>query len=87
MILKKKDLSVTYDLTINSSHIPISIAINDSLTKELIFIGNQNPEQLIEEFVAELVRQQEIVFDDVVKMYSMVDEDSLPKHVQTAWSN
>ena len=87
VILKKKDLSVTYDLTMNSSHIPISIAINDSLTKEMIFIGNQNPEQLIEEFVAELVTQQEIVFDDVVKMYPMVDKDSLPKHVQTAWSN
>ena len=29
----KKDLSVTFDLMINSSHIPISVAINDSLTQ------------------------------------------------------
>ena len=37
-VLAKKDLSVTLDLTINSSHIPISVMINDSLTQELIFL-------------------------------------------------
>ena len=30
-VLPKKDLSVTSDLMINSSHIPISVAINGSL--------------------------------------------------------
>ena len=47
--LLKEDLSVTSDLMINSSHIPISVAINDSLTRELIFLHNQDSERLIED--------------------------------------
>ena len=54
-VLVKKDLSVTSDLMINSSHIPISVAINDSLTREPIFL-HRDLEQLIEAFVAVLVR-------------------------------
>ena len=33
MVLAKKDFSVTSDLTINNSHIPISVVINGSLTQ------------------------------------------------------
>ena len=80
-ILKKKDLSGTFDLTINSSDIPISVAINDSLPQELIFLHGRDLERLIEEFVLELVRQQEIIFDEIVKTYPMVDKDSLPSRV------
>ena len=32
VVLMKKDLSVTSDLMINSSHIPICVVVNDSLT-------------------------------------------------------
>ena len=74
-------MSVTSDLMINSSHIQISVTINYSLTKESIFIENRDPEQLIEEFIEQLVRSQEIIFDNVMEKYSMVDEDSLPEHV------
>ena len=74
-------------LMTDCSHIPISVAINDSLTKKLIFLHNRDLVWVIEEFVAELVRQQEIIFDKVVKMYPMVDEDSLPSQVRSAWSN
>ena len=34
-VLAKKDLSVTSDLTINSSHIPISVAINEQSKQSL----------------------------------------------------
>ena len=74
-------------LTINSSHIPISVAINSSLTQEPIFLHNQDLERLIQEFIAELVGWQEIIFDDVVKMYPMADEESLPSRVGSAWTN
>ena len=88
LVSVKKNLSVTSDLTINSSHILISVAINDiSLTQEPIFLHNGDPEWLIEEFVAELVRWQEIMFDQVVKMHPVVHEDSLPSRVQSTWSN
>ena len=56
VVLAKKDLNVTSDLMINSSHIPINVVINDSLTQEPIFLHNQDPEWSIEEFVAELGR-------------------------------
>ena len=78
---RKKVLSMTSDLTINSSHILISVAINSSVTRKPIFLHNQDPERLVEEFVAELVKQQEIIFDEAVKIYPMVDEDSLPSRV------
>ena len=81
VVLAKKDLSVTSDLMINSSHIQISNAIYDSLTQEPIFLDNQDPEQLIEEFIAELFRWQEVIFDEVVKIYLMADEESLPTRV------
>ena len=61
-VLVKKDLSVTSDLTRNSSHILISIAIKDRITQEPIFLHNQDLEWLIKEFIAELVRQQQILF-------------------------
>ena len=72
---------MTSDLIIDSSHIQISVAIDDSLTHKLIFLHSQDLEQLIEEFIAELVRSQKIIFDEVTKMYPMVDEDSLPSQV------
>ena len=83
VVLAKKDLSVISDLTINSSQILIGVVINDSLTQDPIFLHNLDLEQLIDEFVAELVRWQEIIFHKVVKMYPMVDEDSLPSRVRT----
>ena len=54
--LVKKNLSVTSDLMINSSHIPISVVISNSVTQEPIFLHSRDPEQLIEKFVSELVR-------------------------------
>ena len=82
VVLVKKDLSVTSDLMINSSHILISVAIYE----EPIFLHNQEPAQLIEEFVVEFVRWQESIFDKVMKIYLMVDEDSLPSRVQSTWT-
>ena len=79
-------LSLTSDLMINRSHILISVAINDRLTQELIFLHNQDPEQFIKEFIAR-VRWKEIVFDKVVKIYLMVDEYSLPSRVLSTWTN
>ena len=56
--VSKKDLSVTSDLTIDSSLILISVLINDSLTRELIFQHNQDPKWLVEAFIVELVGWQ-----------------------------
>ena len=60
-ILRLRNWHRTEDPTIDCSHIPVSVAINDSLTQEPIFIENRDPEQLIEEFVAELTQRQELI--------------------------
>ena len=69
------------------SHIPISVAINDSLTKEPIFIENRDPEHLIEEFVEELTHRQGIISREVWDKYSKIDECSLLKQVRERWMN
>ena len=81
-ILEKRDLSLTSDLTIDCFHIPISIVINDSLTKDPIFIENKDPQILIKEFVKKLTRRQEIISEEVWKTYPMVEGESLPFRVQ-----
>ena len=64
-VLRRLNLGLTFDLKIDCSHIPISVAIDDSLTNEPMFVENQDPEHLIEEFVAELNRRQEIISREV----------------------
>ena len=66
---------------IDCSHISISIAINDSLTKGPIVIENGDPKVLIEEFVKGRIRRQEIISGAVWKTYLMEDVDSLPEGV------
>ena len=64
---------------IDRSHILISIAINDSLTKDPIFIENRDPEALIKAFVKELTCRQENISKEVSKMYPVVNRKSLPE--------
>ena len=75
-VLRRLNIGLTLDLKIDCSHIPTSIAINDSLTNEPIFIENRDPERLIEEFVAELTRRQEIISREVWNRYPLLDESS-----------
>ena len=65
----------------------VSIAIDNSLTKEPVFIENRDPEALIKEFVEELTHRREIILREVWDKYLMIDESSLPKQVQERWMN
>ena len=84
-ILKKLDLHQTSDLTINSQHVPVSVAINDNLTNEPIFLEDSDPEALIQEFLEEIQRRQELISKEVWRLYSMEDEESIPKSVRRRW--
>ena len=84
-ILNKLDLLQTSDLTINSQHIPVSVAINDNLTNEPIFLEDSDPEALIQEFLEEILRRQELIFKEVWRLYPMRDEESIPKSVRRRW--
>ena len=84
-ILNKLDLHQTSDLTINSQHIPVSVAINDNLTNEPIFLEDSDPEALIQEFLEEIQRRQELISKEVWRLYPMQDEESIPKSVRRRW--
>ena len=86
-VLRRLNLCLTFDLKIDCSDISISVAINDSLTNEPIFIENWDPERPKKEFVAELTHRQEIISREVWKMYTMIDEESLLKQVRERWIN
>ena len=85
-ILKKLDLHQTSDLTINSQHVPVSVAINDNLTNEPIFLEDSDPEALIQEFLEEIQRRQELISKEVWRLYPMQDEESIPKSVRERWT-
>ena len=85
-ILKKLDLHQTSDLTINSQHVPVSVAINDNLMNEPIFLEDSDPEALIQEFLEEIQRRQELISKEVWRLYPMRDEGSIPKSVRERWT-
>ena len=57
-LCKKIHEPQTEELTITAKHIPVSVAINDNLKNEPVFIVDQDPENLIKRFVEELMRRQ-----------------------------
>ena len=55
----------TDDLTYLSRHIPISVAVHDTLSKEPVYLVDENPEGLIERFIEILTEKQEAIAADV----------------------
>ena len=56
-ISKKINEKQTDELTITARHIPVSVAINDNLTKKPSFIVEEDPKKLAERFVDELLKR------------------------------
>ena len=59
----------TDDLTYLSRHIPISVVVHDTLSKEPVYLVDENPEGLIERFIEVLVEKQEIIVADALKQH------------------
>ena len=85
-LLKKLKIAQTSDLTIDSSHIPVSVAINDNLSNNPTFIENSHPETLIKSFIEELTWRQKVISERIWEMYPMIDKESLPEQVQCRWA-
>ena len=49
---------MTEDLFIKSKHVPVSVAINDNLTFEPVFIAERHPEILIMKFVENVAKKE-----------------------------
>ena len=52
-----------------SSHIPVSVAIHDTLSKEPEYLVDEKPECLIERFIEVLTEKQEAIAANVLKEY------------------
>ena len=86
---KKMDEPQTEELTITSRHVPVSVAINDNLTNEPVFIVDQDPENLIKSFMRDLKERQRKISEEVDSLYplpkSTDDSVHLPVNVQNLW--
>ena len=59
----------TEELTITAKHIPVSVAINDNLTKKPSFIVDKDPGNLVKRFVEDLQERQGIIVEKVKALY------------------
>ena len=64
-ILMRLNSHQTDYLAIDSQHIPVSVAINDNVTYQPIFLEDSDPEALIKEFMEEVLRRQELIAKEV----------------------
>ena len=72
---KKMDEPQTEELTITSRHVPVSVAINDNLTNEPVFIVDQDPENLINSFMEDLQERQIKIAQVVEPLYPQPESD------------
>ena len=90
-ILEKRKEAQTEELTITSRHVPVSVAINDNLTFEPVFIVDKNPEILTLKFVEELMRRHEEIVGLVNAKYPQPNSKDvrvhLPDKVKNQWDN
>ena len=88
---KKMNDPQTEELTITSRHVPVSVAINDNLTNEPVFIVDQDPENLINSFMEDLKDRQRKIAEEVNSLYplpeSKDDRVQLPYNVRNLWRN
>ena len=61
----------TDDLTYSSSHVPISVAVHDTLSEEReeepVYLVDQSPQRLVERFIEFLTEKQEAIAADDLK--------------------
>ena len=62
----------TDELTITAKPIPVSVAINDNLTKKPSFIVEEDPKKLAERFVMELLKRAREIEETVLVVESGV---------------
>ena len=86
---KKMNELQTEELTITSRHVPVSVAINDNLTNEPVFIVDEDPEILIKSFVEDLKERQRKIAKEVDSLYPLPESDEdgayLPDKVRNLW--
>ena len=73
----------TDEQTYLSTHIPISVAVHDTLSKEPVYLVDKNPKRLIKRFIEVLTEKQEAMAVDALKQHPYpLDFQMLPKTVE-----
>ena len=86
-ILEPLNEHPTDDLTYISRHIPISVAVHDTLSKEPVYLVDENIGHLIEQFIEVLKEKQEAILVDVFKQHAYPsDFQILPGEVKEQWN-
>ena len=76
----------TDDLTYIAKHVPISVAIYDTLSGEPVYLVDKNPEKLVEKFVDALSKKRDAIVKDVETKYPYPsDFVMLPQKVKENW--
>ena len=69
-----------------SMHILISVAVYDTLSKEPVYLVDEDPERLIELFIKVLTEKQEVIVADAFKQHPYSsDFKMLPGEVKKQW--
>ena len=59
------------DLSFNTKHVPVSVAITDNFSNIPTFLVNPNPEDLIKDFIKDLEKRGDVICKAVEKDYSL----------------
>ena len=76
----------TDNLTYLLRHVPISVAIHNTLSKEPVYLVNKKPKRLIKQFIEVLTEKQEAIAPDVLKQHPYpLDSEMPPGKVKEQW--
>ena len=76
----------TDDLTYLSRHITVSVAIHDTVSKEPVYLVDENPERLIKRFIEALTEKLEAIAADGLQQHPYsLDFQMLPGKVKEQW--
>ena len=86
-LLEGMNQQQTKDLLYVSKHVPVSVAIHDSLSGSPTFIEHEDPKILVGLFVEELDRRRALIVKEVNELYPRPDDfDMLSKGDQKGWN-
>ena len=86
-LLQALNQQQTKDLLYVSKHVPVSVAIHDSLSKSPTFIEHEDPKILVGIFVEELDRRRVFIVEEVNRLHPRPEDfDMLSKMDQKAWN-
>ena len=73
-------------LTYIAKHVPVSLAIYDTLSDEPVYLVDKDPEKLVKKFMNVLSKKRDAIVKDVeTKYHYLSDFVMLPKKVKKNW--